>query len=94
MGQLFLQFLREKYSDLAELELYGAKELKPFDQGWVKGRWNLVNDIVKLCDTLDKFREPTEAEKIMLAMKRNPQEPSQAEIMGSGVANQIKEREV
>lgn len=49
-----------------------------------------MNDIIKLCDTLDLVRIPTEEEKLMLARKRNPPEPTQAEVMGSGI--QEKER--
>ena len=50
----------------------------------LRGSLVAVNDVLKLCDTLDAYRIPTEEEKQMLARKRNPTEPSQADIMNTG----------
>jgi hypothetical protein len=89
-GILLQRFLQERYSDEAENQLLSNSKFDDFHQGWYKAQWNLVNDIIKLCDTLDTVRIPTEEEKLMLARQRNPPEPSQAEIMKSGI--QEKER--
>lgn len=78
-----------KYSEPAESKLItNNKELTAFEQGWYKAEWNLCNDIVKLCDTLDAFREPTQEEKELLARQRYKPEPSQADVMQSGRVTQ------
>lgn len=80
MGILLFQFLNYKKDDFEYSLLYQQLPLERirFLQGHLQG----IVDVLSLCDTLDKYRPMTMEEKIELAQKRNPREPSQAEVMG------------
>ena len=87
MGILLFQFLNHKKDDFEYSLLYLQLPIERirFLQGHLQG----IVDVLSLCDTLDKYRPMTIEEKIQIAQKRNPREPSQAEVMG-GLQNLTK----
>jgi len=80
MGQLLFQYLDLLRSNKEQRLLFGRGTIEDirYDQGHIQG----LIDVTNLCNTLETYRLPTEEEKKKLAEKRNPKQPSQAEIMG------------